>query len=77
MAEDDSPSMDYKLGLTDDDITPNIYEGGFKTWECSLDLASYVVNHFKPSGQSLSEGKLHVVEVSCILTRLAIEKCIV
>ena len=25
-------------GLGDGDIDPNIYEGGLKSWECSLDL---------------------------------------
>lgn len=24
------------------DLIPGVYEGGFKTWECSLDLASYL-----------------------------------
>ncbi|KAI1618553.1 hypothetical protein EDD37DRAFT_647346 [Exophiala viscosa] len=31
-------------GLQNGDLTSGIYEGGFKTWECSLDLASLVSN---------------------------------
>lgn len=42
MAEDKNPSGDSISGLSSDDIIPNIYEGGFKTWECSVDLSDYV-----------------------------------
>ncbi len=31
-------------GLENGDLTSGIYEGGFKTWECSLDLASLVTD---------------------------------
>ena len=31
-------------GLSNDDITPNVYEGGFKTWECAVDLANYLIS---------------------------------
>ncbi|KIV85754.1 hypothetical protein PV11_01414 [Exophiala sideris] len=31
-------------GLENGDLTSGIYEGGFKTWECSLDLATLVTN---------------------------------
>ena len=44
MAEDQSSDESIVAGLSTDDITPNVYEGGFKTWECSLDLAEYLVN---------------------------------
>ncbi|KAL9102836.1 MAG: hypothetical protein Q9163_002051 [Psora crenata] len=30
-------------GLSTDDIVPHVYEGGFKTWECAIDLANYLV----------------------------------
>lgn len=46
-------------GLDEGDIKPNFYEGGFKTWECALDLAKRVV-----AGDRQSEnGELHVIEV--------------
>ncbi len=30
--------------LDSSDLTTGIYEGGFKTWECSLDLASLLLD---------------------------------
>lgn len=44
MAEDPLRDQDSIEGLSKDDITPGIYEGGFKTWECSIDLASYIAS---------------------------------
>lgn len=51
MAEDDDQGPDSKeqtndeliSGLEQGDIKPNFYEGGFKTWECALDLARCVI----------------------------------
>ena len=65
MAEDESPTMEPKYGLTNDDITPKIYEGGFKTWECSIDLAYHVAKQLKPlaGGQGLPDGRFHMIEV--------------
>lgn len=63
MAEEDiSDQWSQAVGLSTDDITPNIYEGGFKTWECAVDLARHL-------SETLSEGwemdgrDVHVVEV--------------
>ena len=48
MAEDeDCGEQDHGAliaGLEEGDLKPNFYEGGFKTWECSLDLAKFVVD---------------------------------
>ena len=44
MAEDQSSDESIVAGLSTDDITPNVYEGGFKIWECSQDLAEYLIN---------------------------------
>jgi protein-histidine N-methyltransferase len=51
MAEDEDPgsatsSSTSKLsaGLDKSDIETNVYEGGFKTWECSVDLAKLVLD---------------------------------
>lgn len=41
-AHDDADTL--LSGLENGDLTSGIYEGGFKTWECSLDLASLVAN---------------------------------
>ncbi|KAK5549993.1 hypothetical protein LTR23_000285 [Exophiala sp. CCFEE 6169] len=43
MAEADDDADTLLSGLENGDLTSGIYEGGFKTWECSLDLASLVV----------------------------------
>jgi len=32
---------DLQASLSINDVTPGIYEGGFKTWECSADLARW------------------------------------
>ena len=45
-----------------DDITPNVYEGGFKTWECSLDLAGYLATLLR-SQQNYDGGTRHFIEV--------------
>ena len=41
MAEDEGEYSAYLSGS--DDITENEYEGGFKTWECAIDLAKIVM----------------------------------
>lgn len=43
------------------DLVPRVYEGGMKTWECSLDLADYVLG--AGSGVGEFRGK-KVLEVS-------------
>ncbi|KAL8860086.1 MAG: hypothetical protein Q9178_003350 [Gyalolechia marmorata] len=42
MTEDNALDNSSTAGLSTDDIKPNIYEGGFKTWECSIDLANHL-----------------------------------
>lgn len=47
MAEDSAgqdSNEDLIAGLEEGDIKPNFYEGGFKTWECALDLARLVAS---------------------------------
>ncbi|RAL01544.1 protein-histidine N-methyltransferase [Aspergillus ibericus CBS 121593] len=46
MAEDTSDEDNEELiaGLEKGDIKPNFYEGGFKTWECAVDLAKLLVD---------------------------------
>ena len=52
MAEDGTLSGDSVGGLSADDIVPNVYEGGFKTWECSMDLSSYICSNIDVCGGS-------------------------
>lgn len=69
MAEDTADYANEELisGLEKGDITPNIYEGGFKTWECSVDLAKLVANENILS--NAGAGDRHIIEVgvtSCV-----------
>jgi protein-histidine N-methyltransferase len=36
---------DLISGLNTGDLSAGVYEGGFKTWECAVDLAGFVANH--------------------------------
>ena len=62
MAEDTGLDQSVTACLSTDDITPNIYEGGFKTWECSLDLASCLTDAVSNLHITTTKS-LHVVEV--------------
>jgi hypothetical protein len=42
---------------------PNFYEGGFKTWECALDLAKLSVNEDILNESSENPTDLHIIEV--------------
>ena len=63
MAEDNiSVQSSPAIGLSCDDITPNVYEGGFKTWECAVDLASYLSGSLG-EGWELEGREVHILEV--------------
>ncbi|PLB34077.1 protein-histidine N-methyltransferase [Aspergillus candidus] len=61
MAEDSADHENEELisGLEQGDLKPNFYEGGFKTWECALDLAKVVIAENALSG----DGDQHVIEL--------------
>lgn len=71
MAEDTSFERSSAVGLSTDDIMPRIYEGGFKTWECSIDLARYLAGRADII-DSIQHQQLHIIEVCftlvCCLT---------
>lgn len=67
MAEDLSPGQEPIAGLSDDDITPNVYEGGFKTWECSVDLAKQLANSRSADRREPFGSGLHVIEVYMLI----------
>jgi len=46
-------------GLERGDLTTGVYEGGFKTWECALDLASFV----SQISLSISHEDWHIIEL--------------
>ena len=73
MAEDNvSDQLSPAVGLSTDDITPNVYEGGFKTWECAMDLASHLSESLSSNGWELGGREAHVVEVLYALSNLAL-----
>ncbi|KAL2814785.1 hypothetical protein BJX63DRAFT_190860 [Aspergillus granulosus] len=59
MVEDSAEEQNGELiaGLEKGDINPNFYEGGFKTWECSIDLGRLLV------GEEVRGEDRHVVEL--------------
>jgi protein-histidine N-methyltransferase len=70
MAEDTADHENEELiaGLEEGDLKPNFYEGGFKTWECSLDLAKLVASEnsiIESLGNSQTSS--HIIEVRWIL----------
>ena len=52
---------DERVGASD--LLPGTYEGGFKLWECSLDLCKYLVTSYKVDPATL----LSLPEVACDL----------
>jgi protein-histidine N-methyltransferase len=66
MAEDsaDHDNAELIAGLEEGDLKPHFYEGGFKTWECALDLAKLVASE-DTVVESLgdSQSNVHIIEV--------------
>jgi len=65
MAEDEPDHEQLITSLEAGDIHPRFYEGGFKTWECALDLARFVLSDVDvvcAQGEDEDEA-LHVIEV--------------
>lgn len=64
IAEVDEYSSNTLAGLsTGDDLTPGIYEGGFKTWECAIDLAQYLAGQWNTIVEAVGTRGLRVIEV--------------
>lgn len=64
MAEVDEFSSNTLAGLsTEDDLTPGVYEGGFKTWECAIDLAKYLAGQWNTIVGTVGTRGLRVIEV--------------
>lgn len=62
MAEDPLSLGEPVAGLSSDDITPNVYEGGFKTWECSVDLAEYLLRQIEENPSNMTQD-INFIEV--------------
>lgn len=65
MAEDSLGDQGLIEGLSKDDITPGLYEGGFKTWECSIDLASYILSQPQIEDH-IQDRPWHIIEVRLV-----------
>ncbi len=66
-------SQELLEGLGTGDIRPNVYEGGFKTWECSVDLVRVLRDRGGfGEGVGVGEWGMHVVEVF----RFSVRNCI-
>lgn len=72
MAEDESSSNE-KVNLDDSDIRTNVYEGGYKSWECSFDLAKLLLDRGPRKDLDDLCRVDNVVEVKCL--RLAWLSC--
>lgn len=57
---DQNPTSNLLSGLETGDLSTGIYEGGFKTWECAVDLASLLLSN--PISDTHSRP-LHVIEL--------------
>ena len=62
MAEDQMSGQTNIAGYPVDDIVPNLYEGGFKTWECAVDLAQYLHKNIR-QGIDPRDPVRHFIEV--------------
>lgn len=67
MAEDDSSITTPNIpGLSSSsDLQQNIYEGGYKTWECSLDLVRFLLDRGPRKDLDDLMRVDHVVEMGC------------
>ncbi|KAF1971653.1 hypothetical protein BU23DRAFT_581470 [Bimuria novae-zelandiae CBS 107.79] len=65
MAEDDGSSSNALAGLDDSDVQTNIYEGGYKTWECSIDLVRFLLDRGPRKDLDDLVRVHHVIEMGC------------
>ncbi|KAF7311503.1 hypothetical protein MKEN_01052600 [Mycena kentingensis (nom. inval.)] len=64
LPEDDASTSALKFLESPSDLVPGVYEGGLKTWECSLDLVNYLDGVAGSSEGSYFVGK-RILEVGC------------
>ncbi|KAF2402003.1 hypothetical protein EJ06DRAFT_508273 [Trichodelitschia bisporula] len=62
---DDNFESEVSNGLGDSDIRTNVYEGGFKSWECSFDLAKLLLDRGPRKDLDDLCRVDHVVELGC------------
>ncbi|KAJ2823770.1 hypothetical protein GGI24_003595, partial [Coemansia furcata] len=62
-AEDSAIKQAMAEGSSAADVIKGVYEGGLKTWECSIDLLCYLDEHGDELGVALSGAR--VLEIGC------------
>jgi protein-histidine N-methyltransferase len=65
MAEDDGTTASPLAGLESSDLQQNVYEGGYKTWECSLDLVRFLLDRGPRKDLDDLVRVGHVIEMGC------------
>ncbi|KAH8775594.1 hypothetical protein F5883DRAFT_261325 [Diaporthe sp. PMI_573] len=63
MAEEDAEGGELEPGLGAHDVKTGIYEGGFKSWESSVDLVKVLAAKNVPG--SLASAPFHIIELGC------------
>ncbi|KAL8370759.1 hypothetical protein RB595_000892 [Gaeumannomyces hyphopodioides] len=63
-AEDEGLGAD-EAGLGQHDVRTGIYEGGFKSWESSVDLVKVLSRHDMSPALALGKGPLRMIELGC------------
>lgn len=66
IAEDESEAENLISNLDKSDLRTNVYEGGFKSWECSFDLARLLLDRGPRKDLDDLCRVDHVIEVSAI-----------
>lgn len=68
IVDDDLSKATLRIpGLSTEDLQPRIYEGGFKTWECAVDLAEYLGRAIGHESLQFEEENVEIIEVRHIL----------
>ncbi|KAI9677906.1 MAG: hypothetical protein M1829_002403 [Trizodia sp. TS-e1964] len=62
MAEDDGSGNECLLGSANSDVQAGIYEGGLKSWECSVDLVKVLSAH---EYRYMAGVRKDIIEVKC------------
>ncbi|XTI92772.1 hypothetical protein V2W45_1318978 [Cenococcum geophilum] len=65
MTEDDGADIAPVAGLDNSDIKTNVYEGGFKSWECSIDLVKFLLDRGPRKDLDDLCRVDHVIELGC------------
>ena len=68
-----SDTLDSLPGLGEEDIRTRVYEGGLKSWECSLDLAQHLYTAADTPGSVLELGCGTALPTMLVFHRMLVE----